>query len=62
MTMRNYIQAKLYTGLTKYHFSLTIYYIFQGKKKTLLIVIKGNPTTYPGFPKGNNSRVTLIKP
>ena len=35
-------------SLTNYHFSLTIYHIFQGKKNTL-IVIKGNPTTRQGM-------------
>ena len=39
----------------KMMFSLTIY-VFFWSKKTLLIVITGNPTTHPGFLKGNNSR------
>ena len=48
-------------SLTKWHFSLTIYFIFWSKKK-LLIVIKGNPSTHPGFLKGNNSTTIISRP
>ena len=36
--------------------------LFSEVKKALLIVIEGNPTTHPGFLKGNNSTTIINTP